>query len=159
MIDKAHQHLARAWARLDRAEALARQAARGEAEPSLWLLAVNSILRARDALEAIHPAAAETGALGALVGGDCRHLVWAAAGELASIPAGHEPAGLSVALVHLALFGRRCGSRSVQMGGDRLRKIGRGIDRDDLVPLGGHVDLVGRGLAQIQEPKVVVHLR
>jgi len=44
MIDKAHQHLARAWARLDRAEALARQAAHGEAEPSLWLLAANSIL-------------------------------------------------------------------------------------------------------------------
>ena len=102
MIDKAHQHLARAWARLDRAEALARQAARGEAEPSLWLLAANSILRARDALEAIHPAAAETGAIDALVDGDCRQLVWAAAGELASIPVGHEPAGLSLALVHLA---------------------------------------------------------
>ena len=61
MIDKAHQQLARAWARLDWAEALARQAAHGEAEPSLWLLAANSILRARDALEAIHPAAADAG--------------------------------------------------------------------------------------------------
>ena len=111
MIDKAHQHLARAWACLDRAEVWARQAAHGEAEPSLWLLAANSILRARDALEAIHPAAAETGALGALAGGDCRQLVWAAAGELASIPAGHEPAGLSAVLVHLAAAEHETGGR------------------------------------------------
>ena len=111
MIDKANQRLARAWACLDRAEALARRAAHGEAGLSLWLLAANSILRARDALEAIHPAAAETGAVDALVVGDCRQLVWAAAGELASIPLGHEPAGLSVALVHLAAAEHEVGGR------------------------------------------------
>jgi len=67
--------------------------------------------RARDALEAIHPAAAETDALDALVDGDCRQLVWAAAGELASIPAGNEPAGLSLALVHLAAAEHETGGR------------------------------------------------
>ncbi len=55
MNDQADQGIVRAWALLDRAEHLARQAVRDEAGPSLWLLAANSILRARDALEAIHP--------------------------------------------------------------------------------------------------------
>jgi len=90
---------------------LARQAARAEGGLSLWLLAANSILRAREALEAIHPAAAETGAVDALVDGDCRQLVWAAVGELASIPHGREPAGLSVALVHLAAAEHEVGER------------------------------------------------
>ena len=65
--DQAHQHLALAWARLDRAEQLARRAARAEAQPSLWLLAANSILRARDALEAIDPRAPHTDPVAALL--------------------------------------------------------------------------------------------
>ena len=53
--DHAHRHLARAWALLDQAEQLARQAVQNEAGPSPWLLAANSILRVRDSMEAIHP--------------------------------------------------------------------------------------------------------
>ena len=100
--DQANQCLARAWALLDRAEHLARQGVRDEAGPSLWLLAANSILRARDALEAIHPAAPHTRGVDALPDGNCPDLVRAAVEQLASIPQGHEPAGLSLALVHLA---------------------------------------------------------
>jgi DNA-binding transcriptional regulator YbjK len=111
LIDQAHQHLARAWALLDRAEQLARQAARAEAEPSLWLLAANSAQRARDALEAIRPAAPQTGAVDALVDSDCRDLIQGAVEQLASIPHGHEPAGLSVALVHLAAAEHETGGR------------------------------------------------
>jgi hypothetical protein len=102
MNDQANQCLARAWALLDRGEHQARQAAGDEAGPSLWLLAANSILRARDALEAIHPAAPLAGGVDALPEGTCRDLVQAAAVQLASIPQGHGPAGLSLALVHLA---------------------------------------------------------
>jgi hypothetical protein len=109
--DKAHRHLARAWALLDRAEQLARRAVRDEAGPSLWLLAANSILRARDSMEAIHPAAPHTDEVGALFDGDCQALVWAAVCELASIPQTQEPVGLSVALVHLAAAEHEVGGR------------------------------------------------
>ena len=78
MNDQAHQCLARAWALLDRAEHLARQAVRGEAGLSLWLLAANGISRARDALEAIHPAAPHTGGFDALPDWSCQDLVRAA---------------------------------------------------------------------------------
>jgi hypothetical protein len=105
--------LARAWVLLDHGEHLARQAGGDEAAPGLWLLAANSILRARDALEAIHPAAPHSSGLDAPVYGTCADLVAAAAQQLASIPAGHQPAGLSLALVHLAqatseVEGRSC---------------------------------------------------
>jgi len=100
--NQAHQCLARAWALLDRAEGMARQAGRVEPGPWLWLLAANSILRARDALEAIHPTAPDMSGVGALPDGTCQDLLRAAAEQLASIPKGHEPAGLSLALVHLA---------------------------------------------------------
>ncbi len=109
--DQAHRHLARAWALLDRAEQLARQAVRNEAGPSLWLLAANSILRARDSMEAIHPSAPHTDGADALFDGDCRDLVWAAVCELASIPQSQEPVGLSVALVHLAAAEHEVGGR------------------------------------------------
>jgi hypothetical protein len=109
--DQAHRHLARAWALLDRAEQLARQAARDEAGPSLWLLAANSILRARDSIEAIDPAAPHTAGPDALFDGDCQALVWAAVCEVACIPASQEPVGLSVALVHLAAAEHEVGGR------------------------------------------------
>lgn len=112
MNDQADQGLVRAWALLDRAEHLARQAIRDEAGPSLWLLAANSILRARDALEAIHPAASHAIGVDALPGGNCRDLVRAAVEQLASIPQGHEPAGLSLALVYLAEAGQEVGGRN-----------------------------------------------
>jgi len=102
MNNQTHQCLARAWALLDRAEGLARQAGRVEAGPWLWFLAANSILRARDALEAIHPTAPHASGVGALPDGTCQDLLRAAVDQFASIPKGHEPAGLSVALVHLA---------------------------------------------------------
>ncbi|MHB1472951.1 MAG: hypothetical protein ACYDDU_16885 [Dermatophilaceae bacterium] len=111
MNDQANQGLARAWALLDRAEHLARQAVRDEAGPSLWLLAANSILRARDALEAIHPPACHTKGADALPDGICADLVRAAVDQLASIPQGHEPAGFSLALVHLAEAEREVGGR------------------------------------------------
>jgi hypothetical protein len=50
MNDQANPGVARAWAFLDRAEHLARQSVPDETGPSLWLLAANSIQRARDAL-------------------------------------------------------------------------------------------------------------
>lgn len=109
--DRAHQHLALAWARLDRAEQLARRAARAEAAPSLWLLAANSILRARDALEVIDPTAARTDPGDACFDGDCQDLVSAAADELANIPASQEPVGLSLARVHLAAAEHEVGGR------------------------------------------------
>ena len=113
MNDQAEQGLARAWALLDRAEHLARQGVRDETGPSLWLLAANSILRARDALEAIHPAAPARRGVDPPLERTCCELVRAAARQLASIPAGHEPAGLSLALFHLAqadheVQGRSC---------------------------------------------------
>ena len=111
MNDQAEQGLARAWALLDRAEHLARQGVRDETGPSLWLLAANSILRARDALEAIHPGAPHTICVDALPDGKCRDLVWAALEQLASIPKGHEPAGLSMAVVHLADAEHEVGGR------------------------------------------------
>jgi hypothetical protein len=111
--DQAEQCLARAWTLLDRGEHLARQGGGDETSPGLWLLAANSILRARDALEAINPAAPSGSGLDAPVEQTCSELVRAAAQQLASIPAGHEPAGLSLALVHLAqadheVEGRSC---------------------------------------------------
>jgi hypothetical protein len=112
MNNQANQCLARAWALLDRGEHQARQAAGDEADPSLWLLAANSILRARDALEAIHPAASNTFGVDALPGGNCQELVQAAVEQLASIPQGHAPAGLFLALVHLAQAGHEVDGRS-----------------------------------------------
>ena len=112
MNNQANQCLARAWALLDRAEHLARQDVRAETGPSLWLLAANSILRARDALEAIHPPASHTKGVDALPEGTCRDLVRAAVEQLASIPQGHEPAGLSLALVHLAEAEHEVGGRN-----------------------------------------------
>ena len=112
MNDQANQCLARAWALLDRAEHLARQAVRDEAGPSLWLLAANSILRARDALEVIHPAAPHTNGVDALPDGNCPDLVRAAVEQLASTPKGHQPAGLSLALVHLAEAEHEVGGRN-----------------------------------------------
>jgi hypothetical protein len=111
MSDQAHQCLAHAWALLDRAEHVARQAVRDEAGPSLWLLAANSILRARDALEAIHPAAPHAWRVDILPDGNCLDLVHAAVEQLASIPKGHEPAGLSLALGHLAEAEHEVGGR------------------------------------------------
>lgn len=111
MNNQAHQCLARAWALLDRAEGMARQAGRVEAEPGLWLLAANSILRARDALEAIHPAAAHPSGVGVLPEGTCQDLLRAAVEQFASIPNGHEPAGLSLALAHLADAEHEVGGR------------------------------------------------
>lgn len=113
MNNQGNQRLARAWALLDRAEQLARQSARAEVDPSLWLLAANSILRARDALEAIDPAAPYTGAVGAGFDGNCQDLVWAAVCELATIPKAEEPVGLSAALVHLAAAEHEVGGRFV----------------------------------------------
>ena len=111
MNDQAHRCLARAWALLDRAEHLARQGVRDETGPSLWLLAANSILRARDALEAIHPAAPHTIGVDAQPDGNCADLVRAALEQLASIPQGHEPAGLSLALAHLVQAEHEVGGR------------------------------------------------
>ena len=86
MNDQANQCLARAWALLDRAEHLARQGVRDEIGPSLWLLDANSILRARDALEAIHPAAPHTIGIDALPDGNCQDLVRAAVVSLRASP-------------------------------------------------------------------------
>ena len=112
MKDQANQCLARAWALLDRGEHQARQAAGDEADPSLCLLAANSILRARDALEAIHPAASNTFGVDELPEGNYQELVQAAVEQLASIPQGHVPAGLFLALVHLAEANHEVGGRS-----------------------------------------------
>jgi len=94
--------VARAWALLDRGEHLARQGDGNPAGAGLWLLAANAILRARDALEAVHPAAPGSRSQQVLVEGTCSELVRSAARQLARIPAGDEPAGLRLALVHLA---------------------------------------------------------
>jgi hypothetical protein len=95
-----------------RAGHLARQAVRAEAGPSLSLLAANSILRARDALEAIHPTAPHTEGVDVLPDGTCRDLVRAAVEQLARIAQGNEPAGLSLALVHLAEAEHEVGGRN-----------------------------------------------
>ena len=112
MNDQPEQALVRAWALLDRAEHLARQAFRDEAGPWLWLLAANSILRARNALEAIHPAAPHTRGVDVLPDGNCPDLVRAAVEQLASIPQGHEPAGFPLVLVHLAEAEHEVGGRN-----------------------------------------------
>lgn len=111
--DQGDRCLARAWALLDRGEHLARRAGGDEAGPGLWLLAANSILRARDALEAIHPAAPHRRGVHTPLDGTCSDLVQAAAQQLAVIPPGHEPTGLYLVLVHLAeadheVEGRSC---------------------------------------------------
>lgn len=73
MNDEANECLAQTWALLDRAELLAWRAAGDEAGPSLWLLTANSILRARAALEAIHPAASNTFGIHGLPGGTAKN--------------------------------------------------------------------------------------
>ena len=100
--DQANQRLVKAWVLLERGEQLARQGARQEAGPWLWLLAANAIGLARDAVESIHPAAPRSDAPEVPDGRTCSDLVQAAAGQLGGIPAGHEPPGLWLALEHLA---------------------------------------------------------
>jgi hypothetical protein len=100
--DQDHQPLARAWALLDGAEYLARPAAQTETDSSLWLLAANSILRARDALEAIYPAAPHRGGDELLPDGTSQDLVQAAARQLRNIPQDQETEGLSLVLGYLA---------------------------------------------------------
>jgi hypothetical protein len=100
--DEDHQPLARAWALLDGAEYLARQAAQTEPDSSLWLLAANSILRARDALEAIYPDAAHGGGHESLPDGTGQDLVQAAARHLRNIPQDQETEALSLVLGYLA---------------------------------------------------------
>jgi len=100
--DEAHQSFARAWALLDGAECLARQAAQTETDSSLWILAANSILRAHDALEAIYPAAAHEGGHELLPDGTSQDLVQAAARQLRNIPKDQETEGLSLVLGYLA---------------------------------------------------------
>ena len=100
--DEAHQSIARAWALLDGAECLARQAAQSETDSSLWLLAANSILRARDALEAICPAAAHGGGHELMPDGTGQDMVQAAARQLRNIPQGQEDEGLALVLGYLA---------------------------------------------------------
>lgn len=109
--DEAHQSLARAWALLDGAEYLARQAVQTETDSSLWLLAANSILRARDALEAIYPAAAHGGGDDSLPDGTGQDLVQAAARQLRNIPQGHETEALSLVLGYLAEAEHEVGGR------------------------------------------------
>lgn len=106
-----HQPLARAWAFLDGAEYLARQSVQTETDSSLWLLAANSILRARDALEAIYPAAAHGGGHESLPDGTCQDLVQAAARQLRNIPQGQEAEGLSLVLGYLAEAEHEVGGR------------------------------------------------
>ena len=109
--DQDHQSLARAWALLDGAEYLARQAVQTETDSSLWLLAANSILRARDALEAIYPAAAHVGGVESLPDGTGQDLVQAATRQLRNIPQGHETEGLSLVLGYLAEAEHEVGGR------------------------------------------------
>jgi hypothetical protein len=109
--DQDHQSLARAWALLDGAEYLARQAAQTETDSSLWLLVANSILRARDALEAIYPAAAHRGGHELLPDGTSQDLVQAAARQLRSIPQAQEAEGLSLVLGYLAEAEHEIGGR------------------------------------------------
>jgi hypothetical protein len=89
--EQADRALAQTWALLDRAEHQVRAEVRAKAGLCLPLL------------EAIHPAAPFAAGLDALPGGTCQDLVRAAAGQLASIPAGHEPRGLPLALDHLGV--------------------------------------------------------
>ncbi len=105
------QPLACAWALLDGAEYLARQSVQTETDSSLWLLAANSILRARDALEAIYPAAAHVGSVEQLPDGTCQDLVQAAARQLTNIPQGQEAEGLSLVLGYLAEAEHEVGGR------------------------------------------------
>jgi len=100
--DQTHQCLTRAWAHLDRAEHLARQAIQTEADSSLCLLAANSIMRARDALDAIYPPAPHVSGAQPLPDGTCQDLVQAATRQLRNINQGHEPEALSVVLGYLA---------------------------------------------------------
>jgi len=109
--DEAHQSLARAWALLDGAEYLARQTAQTKTDSSLWLLAANSILRARDALEAIYPAAAHGGGHELMPDGTGQDLVQAAARQLRNIPQGQEEEGLSLVLGYLAEAEHEIGGR------------------------------------------------
>jgi hypothetical protein len=109
--DAARQSLARAWALLDGAEYLARQAVQTESDSSLWLLAANAVLRARDALEAIYPAAAQVGGVDSRPVGTCQDLVQAAARQLRSIPQGHEAEGLALVLGYLAEAEHEVGGR------------------------------------------------
>jgi len=109
--DEAHRSLARAWTFLDGAEYLARQAVQTESDSSLWLLAANSVLRARDALEAIYPDAGHVGGVEPLPEGTCQDLVQVAARQLRSIPQGHETEGLSQVLVHLVEAEHEVGGR------------------------------------------------
>jgi hypothetical protein len=109
--DEAHQSLACAWVLLDCAEHLARQSVQTETDSSLWLLAANSILRARDALESIYPAAAHVGGVELLPDGTCQDLVQAAAQQLRGIPEGHETEGLSLVLGYLAEAEHEVGGR------------------------------------------------
>ena len=109
--DEAHQSIASAWALLDGAEYLARQAIQTETDSSLWLLAANSILRARDALEAIYPAAAHWGGHELLPDGTVQDLVQAAARQLRNIPQGQEAEGLALVLGYLAEAEQEVGGR------------------------------------------------
>jgi hypothetical protein len=109
--DEARRSLARAWALLDGAEYLARQAVQTETDSSLWVLAANSILRARDALEAIYPAAAHVGGVDSLPDGTCQDLVQAAARQLRNIPQGHEAEELALVLGYLAEAEHEVGGR------------------------------------------------
>jgi hypothetical protein len=97
-----HQSLAHAWALLDGAEHLARQAVQTDNESSLWLLAANSVLRARDALEATYPDAAHGGGDDSLPDGTGQDLVQAATRQLSNIPQGHQTEGLALVLGYLA---------------------------------------------------------
>ena len=109
--DDAQQPLARAWALLDGAEYLARHAVRTETDSSLWLLAANSILRARDALEAIYPAAAHGGGHELMPDGTGQDMVQAAARQLRNIPQGQEDEGLALVLGYLAEAEHEIGGR------------------------------------------------
>ena len=77
----------------------------------MWLLAANSVLRARDALEATYPAAPHVGGLEPLCDGTCQDLVRAAAQQLRSLPEGHETEGLSAVLVYLVEAEHEVGGR------------------------------------------------
>ena len=109
--DEVHQSIARAWALLDGAEYLARQAAQTETDSSLWLLAANSVLRARDSLEAIYPDAAHVGGLESVPDGTGQDLVQAAARQLRNIPQAHATEGLSLVLGYLAEAEHEVGGR------------------------------------------------
>ena len=77
----------------------------------MWLLAANSILRARDALEAIYPAAAHGGGHELMPDGTGQDLVQAAARQLRNIPQGQEEEGLALVLGYLAEAEHEIGGR------------------------------------------------